>query len=176
MKTYLLLFPTLLLLMASCATYQPLTEKDRVENNWTDTELKQVQFYLSSDIVIQRKLGNETSTIQNGKVRIINGERVEEVIIKKGTPGVLVNTADNRIGISFEDGDDQYLMFGANKGKGGRYYLLASDWQNNVGKVTYEGKTFFCTPESGNAFITLDLKKLHQLEKQQRTAKGRKLN
>jgi hypothetical protein len=174
MKAYLLLLPALLF-MASCATYHPLTERDRAENKWTETELKQVQFYLSSDIVIQRKLGNESSTIQNGKVRIINGERVEEIIIKKGTPGVLVNTADNRIGISFEDGDDQFLMFGPNKSKGGRYYLLARDWQNNVGKVSYEGKTYFCTPESGKAFITLDLKKLHQLDKEQRTAKGRKL-
>jgi hypothetical protein len=126
--------------------------------------------------VIQRKLGNETSTIQNGKVRIINGERIEEIIIKKGTPGVLVNnTVDNRVGISFEDGDDRYLMFGPNKGKGGRYYLLASDWKNDVGKVLYEGQTYFCTPESGKAFLTLDLKKLHQIEKDQRTAKGRKI-
>lgn len=176
MKTYLLLLP-LVLLAASCASYQPLTEKDRTENKWTENELKQVQFYLSSDIVIQRKLGNETSNIQNGKVRIINGERIEEVIIKKGTPGVLVySAADNRVGISFEDGDDRYLMFGPNKGRGGRYYLLASDWQNKVGKVQYEGQTFYCTPESGEAFLTLDLKKLHQIEKQQRTAKGRKIN
>ncbi len=175
MKTYLLLFPALLLL-ASCATYQPLTEKDRTENNWTEKELKQVQFYLSSDIVIERKLGNETSTIKNGKVRIVNGERIEEVIIKKGTPGILVsNTVDNRLGISFEDGDDRYLMFGPNKGKGGRYYLLASDWQNDVGKVQYEGQTYFCTPASGKAFLTLDLKKLYQTEKDQRKAKGRKV-
>lgn len=176
MKTYLLLLLPALLLMASCASYQPLTENDRIENNWNAKELKKVQFYLSSDIIIQRKLGNESSTIENGKVRIVNGERIEEVIIRKGTPGILVNTANNNIGISFEDGDDKYLMFGANKGKGGRYYLLASDWKNNVGKVTYEGKTYFCTPESGKAFLTLDMKKLHQLEKDQRTAKGRKIN
>ncbi len=175
MKTYLLLLPFALLL-ASCSTYKPLTEKDRIENNWTEKELKQVQFYLSSDIVIQRKLGSETSTIQNGKVRIVNGERIEEIIIKKGTPGVLVyNSVDNRVGISFEDGDDKFLMFGANKGKGGRYYLLASDWQNQVGKVQYEGQTYYCTPESGKAFLTLDLKKLHQIELEKRTAKGRKI-
>lgn len=175
MKTYLLLIPALFL-MASCASYRPLTEKDRVENNWTESELKQVQFYLSSDIVIQRKLGTESSTIQNGKVRIVNGERIEEIIIKKGTPGVLVNTASNRLGISFEEGDDQFLMFGPNVGKGGRYYLLASDWKNNVGKVTYEGNTYYCTPESGKAFLTLDLKKLYQQDRDQRTAKGRKIN
>ncbi len=175
MKTYLLLLPALLL-MASCATYQPLTEHDRADNKWTEADLKQVQFYVSSDIIIQRKLGNETSTIQNGKVRIVNGERVEEVIIKKGTPGVLISTEDNRMAVSFEDGDNQFLMFGPNKTKGGRYYLLASDWKNNVGKVTYEGQTYFCSPESGKAYLTLDIKKLHQLEKDQRTAKGRKLN
>jgi hypothetical protein len=175
MKTWLLL-PLVALLWASCASYQPLTEKDRLQNNWTEKQLKQVQYYLSSDIVIQRKLGNETSTIQNGKVRIVNGERIEEVVIKKGTPGVLVfSSVDNRIGISFEDGDDKFLMFGANKSQGGRYYLLASDWQNQVGKVQYEGKTYFCTPESGKAFLTLDLKKLYQIEKDKRTAKGRTL-
>ncbi|CAN5187330.1 hypothetical protein BH09BAC1_BH09BAC1_12510 [soil metagenome] len=174
MKTYLLLLPALLL-MASCAMYHPLTEKDRTENKWTESELKQVQFYLSSDIVRQRKVGNETSSITNGKVRIVNGERIEEVIIKKGTPGILTSSKDGSLAVSFENGDDKYLMFGANKGKGGRYYLLASDWKNDIGKVHYENQVYFCTPESGKAFLTLDLKKLHQIDVDKRTAKGRKL-
>jgi hypothetical protein len=174
MKSCLLLLTTLFVLN-SCAFYQPLTEKDIIENNLNENSLKQVQFYLSSDIILQRKVGNETSNIKNGKVQIINGELTEEVVIKKGTPGILVNTLDNRIGISFEDNDNQFLMFGPNKNKEGKYYLLASEWKNNTGKVNYEGKIYFCTPQSGKAFITLNIKKLFQLEKEKRKAKGRKL-
>ena len=66
-------------------------------------------------------------------------------------------------------------MFGPNKNKEGKYYLLASEWKNNTGKVTMKVKYISVPHKSGKAFITLNIKKLFQLEKEKRKAKGRKL-
>lgn len=169
-----LLYLVVVLMMTSCASLQPLTDQMIAENKWTDADLQRIQFYLSAPITIQRKLTAESSEIVSGKIRVVNGERIEEVVIPKGTPGVFTfNPVDNRLGISFEDGDDRYLMFGPNPNRGDKYYLLASDWNNGVGKVQYEGKTWYTTKDSGWAHLLVDLKKIVKQERQQRTAKGR---
>lgn len=176
----LVLFLSASLVLASCATtLTPFTDNLRKENNWGKEQLAQIQFYVSTDVVLQRKLKLESdgSEIISGKIRVVNGERLEEVIIPRGTPGVITfNPADNRIGVSFEDGDDRYLMFGPDADRGSKYYVLASDWQNRVGKINYEGKTWFMSSPGGNAYLLVDLKKVNQYQKQQRKAKGRTIN
>ncbi len=179
MKQFVLILTTTLL-MASCATtLTPFTDDLRKENNWSKQQMAQIQFYVSTDVILQRKLKmeGEGSEIVSGKIRMVNGERMEEVLIPRGTPGVITfNPEDNRIGVSFEDGDDRYLMFGPDANRDDRYYVLASDWQNRIGKVNYEGKTWFMSTPSGNAYLLVDLKKVNQYQKQQRQAKGRTIN
>lgn len=177
MSRYIL--PLLVLLsMASCSMdLQPFTESQRVQNNWSGDDLKKIQFYLSDALVLQRKLTGGSSEIVSGKVRIVDGVQMEEIVIPKGTPGVIVfNSVDNRLGISFEDGDERYLMFGVNPNKGDRYHLLASDWKNQIGKVQYEGKEWFTNVNGGNAHLLIDLKKVYKRELNRRTAGGRKLD
>lgn len=171
----LLPIAALILTLASCApVLKPFTEQQRQENNWTGEDLQKIQFYLSYPIVLQRKLSGSSSEITSGKIRVVDGQKIEEVVIPARTPGILIfDPIDNRLGISFEEGDKRYLMFGPVSSKGNRYYLLASDWKNGVGKVSYEDKTWYTTPESGKAFLMVDLKKIYQREKEQRRAPGR---
>lgn len=176
----LVLFSLVSVLMVSCATtLTPFTDDLRKENGWSKEQIQKIQFYVSEDVILQRKLklDSEGSEIISGKIRMVNGERMEEVIIPRGTPGVITfNPADNRVGVSFEDGDDRYLMFGPVSTRGNRYYVLASDWKNRVGKVTYEGKTWFMSEAGGRAYLLVDLKKINKSQKHQRTAKGRTIN
>lgn len=174
MKT-LLPIVLLMLTLASCApVLQPFTQQQKQENNWSEDDLKRIQFYLSYPIVLQRKLAGSSSEITSGKIRVVNGEKIEEVVIPARTPGIVIfDPVDNRLGVSFEEGDNRYLMFGPVSSKGNKYYLLASDWKNGVGKVNYEDKTWYTTPESGKAFLMVDMKKIYQREKEQRRAPGR---
>ncbi len=129
----LILF-TMLLVISSCGpTLTPFTRNLYQERNWTESELKRVQFYLSKDIVMYRQLKGSKFEVVSGEVKIIDGRKVEEIVIRKGTPGVLVfRPKDNRFAISFEEGkDSRYLIFGPNPKAGGRFVLLASDWDRN---------------------------------------------
>ena len=166
------------MMLASCASLTPLTENLKQNNSLTTDQLKHIQFYLSDDIMIQRKLKDGANTeIAAGKVKIINGERVEEVIFKAGTPGVLMAVpSDNKLAVSFEDGDNRTLMFIPNPARNGKFVLAATDWKNGVGKLTYDGREFYCNPESGNAYLEIDLKKLHKVQHEVRKASGRKVD
>lgn len=178
MKKFLSFAPLALLVvvLGSCSSLRPFTNNLKTTYNWQADELKKIQYYLSDDILLQRKLKNDNTEIVSGKVKTVNGEKIEEVVFKKGTPGVLVfSPVDNRMGIAFEDGDGRYLMFVPNPDRQGKYVLAAADWKNNVGKVNYDGRVFYCTPESGRAFLEIDMKNIAKIEKDTRKASGRKV-
>ena len=168
-----------LLAFSSCSPrLSPFTEKLYEENDWTDDELKKIQFYVSDDIVLHREIRKGKSEIISGEIKVINGKKVEEVVIPKGTPGVLIfKPKEDRFAISFEDGkDDAYLMFGPSPKAGSRYVLLASDWKRRRGKITYEGKTFYTPSRSAYASLMVDLKRIRKVSVKSRKAKGRKIN
>ena len=168
-----------LLGFSSCSPrLSPFTKNLYEEHAWSDDELKQIQYYVSDDIILHREVSKGKSEIISGEIKIVNGKKVEEVVIPKGTPGILIfKPKENRFAISFEDGkDESYLMFGPNPKAGSRYVLLASDWKRRRGKITYEGKTFYTPSSSAYAALMVDLKKIRQVSIKSRKAKGRKIN
>lgn len=164
--------------LSSCSkNLVPFTANLYEKSNWGENEIKRIQFYTSDDITIQRKVNNSSGEIISGKIRFVNGEEIEEVVIKRGTPGVAVWFPDQkRFGISFEDGDDQYLTFGPNPERKGRYFLLASDWKNKIGTVHYQGQKYYTSPSSSYVYLLVDMKKINKMNKDSRVAKGRTIN
>ena len=174
MKQLFLILGTLIFLSSCSPTLTPFSQRLYDRYDWSDGELSKIQFYLSDDIILQRVLGSQESKINEGRIRIIDGVEVEEVIFKKGTPGVFVfSPKQNRFGISFEDNDESYLMFGPNPKKGERYVLLAKEWQRERGKVTYKGKIYETSRNSSFATLMVDLKKAEKNRYRSKTVSGR---
>jgi len=174
-KLILLIVP--FIIFSSCKTYAPFTKKLKTDNNWQEEDLKKIQFYLSNTIVLHRQLGQSETKIESGVIKMVDGKEVEEVIIKKGTPGIVTNIADQkRMAVSFEIDDGYYLTFGSYQNRGGRYYLMLKEFQKDRwAKVTYVNKEFYISPESLQAFLQVDMKKINKEERNQRVAEGRKL-
>jgi len=132
-----------------------------IENyQFDDSALSRIQFYLSDDIVLHRELRQGESIIDQGRISIRDGRRTEEIVFRKGTPGVfLFSPGDNKLAISFERGEDRYLIFGpTSRSRRNRvgdeiYGLLAKEWKRDFGIVTYDGKEYY-TP-SRSAYVTL---------------------
>ena len=161
-----------LMLSACSPQLSPFTERLTDEFNWSEEELQQIQFYVSKDVILQRNFNKGESTITAGKIRVINGREVEEVIIKRGTPGVLMfSPKEDRFAVSFEG--EKYLMFGPNPRQGGKYVLLAKDWKRSRGQVTYDGRVFQADASAAYASLMVDLKKLRKVSYKSRKAKGR---
>jgi len=174
---YLVLFAFTASLFNCSPRLSPFTKNLQDENAWSESDLKKIQFYVSRDIRLYRDFRSGESKIEDGKVRMVNGRKVEEIIIAKGTPGVLaMNPKSDRIAISFESEDDgRYLMFGPNPKVGDRYVLLAKEWKKNGGVVTYNGRTYQTDRESAFSALMIDLKKIKKTKVQSRVAKGRKI-
>ncbi len=174
----IILLSMLLLLLSSCASnLKPFTQRVYEDFSWTAEEIESIQFYVSEDIRLWRDSGGEESSIKNGKVRVINGREVEEVIIKKGTPGVvLFSPKENRFAVSFNDRDESYLMFGPNEKANGRYVLLAKEWKNRRGKVTYNGVVYNTDVNSAYATLLFDIKAARQNKYNSTVVSGRRVD
>lgn len=172
----LFFFLVLAILLSSCKNLVPYTDAMKKKYNWNDEQVKRIQFYVSHDIVLHRELSQGSTEIVQGKIKTINGKKVEEILIREGTPGVLTDIPkQNKMLVSFEVSDDHYLSFGVNPNANEKYVLLASDWNNGMGKVHYSDKVYYTDPDSKYAFLLVDLRKIQKMDITQRVAKGRKV-
>ncbi len=160
----------------SCKKLVPYTDALKVKNSWSDDDIKRIQFYVSEDIVLQRQLNSGNTEIVDGKIKMVDGKQVEEIIIRRGTPGILTNIPrSQKLEISFEKSDSYSLSFGANADQNNKFILLASNWNGRIGKVSYNGKEYFTSPESAYSILLVDLRKIDETRYNQRVAKGRKV-
>jgi len=174
---YIIIAAIAMVTMSSCKNLVPYSDAVKTKYSLNDDQLKHLQFYLSDPIVLQHKIVDGTTTqVTDGKIKIINGEKVEEIIIRSGTPGVLVRNEEGKLEISFEKDDSHFLRFGANPARYETYVLLASDWKGKIGSVTYAGNKYFTSPESADALLLIDVRKIASYQKDERVAKGRKVN
>ncbi|MGB3132580.1 MAG: hypothetical protein WBB26_12945 [Saprospiraceae bacterium] len=179
MRYSFFIFGILDLFCTSCSpTLTPFTQKLYEDNKWSQEDLKQIQFYLSEDIVLRRRAEDGQTTIENGKIKSVNGEKVEEIIFREGTPCLFhFSPKEDRFAISFEKSDNpKYLMFGPNPKLNNRYALLAKDWERRSGVVTYDGKEYRTSTEAAWACLLVDLKRAHSIQKESKVVKGAKIN
>ncbi len=168
----------LTVLATSCGpNLTPFTQRLYDQQAWTQDDLKEIQFYLSEDIVLKRQAREGRSRITDGGIRIVDDGKIDKVTIRRGTPGVFVfSPKDNRFAISFDKNDDLYLMFGTNPKASNRYTLLASEWRNRVGTVSYGEKQYKIDTRAAYAALMVDLKRTRRVSTRSRTAGGRKIN
>jgi len=160
--------------LASCKNLVPYTDAMKTNHNWTNDQVKQIQFYNSRDIVLRRELVGGNTEIVQGKIKMIDGRRVDEIVIRQGTKGVATEIPkENKMLVSFEVGDDHSLSFGVNPNAGDRYVLLASEWRNGLGKVHYSGNEYYTDPESKYSYLLVDIRKIDRLDIKSHVAKGR---
>jgi hypothetical protein len=172
----IIVFAIIAIAFSSCKNLVPYTDSMKKQNNWNDEQVRKIQFFTSTDVILQRAVREGSTEIVQGKIKKIDGKNVEEIVIRSGTKGVLVDIPrENKMLVSFEIDDQHYLSFGVNPTYGEKYVLLASDWNNGIGKVHYNGIEYATSPDSKYATLLVDLRKLQKLNLQQRVAKGRKV-
>ncbi len=167
-----------LIVLSSCSTRLTYFTQDLYDRyNWSETDLKKIQFYVSQDIVLKRELTGGSSDIVSGTIKIEDGRKIEEVIIRKGTPGAFIfSPKSDRFAVGFEDTNDRYLMFGPSPKFSDRYVMLASDWNRRTGEVTYDDKKWRVSSDDAYAALLVDLRKISKVDVNSRVAKGRKVD
>ena len=164
--------------LTSCSSnLTPFTQNLYDQNNWSERDLSKIQFYLSHDIVLRRDAGGSSSNIRDGKIRVVNGREVEEVIFPAGTPGVLIDVPrENRFAVSFEEDNNNFLLFGEGRKSGGRYVVLAKNWNKRIGNVKYKGKNWSIDTNSAYASLLVDIKKARKVIRKSESVSGRRID
>jgi hypothetical protein len=168
----------LLFILSSCSkNLTPFNQDLYDKYRWSNEELKNIQFYLSDDIVLYKKADNSEASISNGQINIKKEKSGERIIIKRGTPGVFVfSPKNNRFAISFsQSGDDKYLMFGPNEALNGKFALLAKEWSKYKGTVTYNDQTYTVNSDDALSVLLVDLKKVSKYQYSDKSEKGRRI-
>lgn len=139
---------------------RPFTDRMYVNSGFSENELKRIQFYVSNDIVLQRRVDGTKARIESGKIKVIDGAQYEEIIIRRNTPGVFAFQADGEdIAVSFEGKPSvNYLVFGPSSRRNGEYVLRAAKWEREYGVVTYSGSQYTTPASSAFASLMVDVR------------------
>lgn len=168
--------------MGSCSPQLSPFSSSLIRDFQYDNEaLSRIQFYLSDDIVLNRQLRQGESTIDHGRITVRDGRRVEEIIFREGTPGVFVfSPGDDKLAISFERGEDRYLIFGPTSrtrrnrnGNEGIYGLFAKEWKRDYGIITYDGKEYYTPNRSAYVTLLVDIDERVRVNRRVKEVEGR---
>ncbi len=171
----LLVLVTGSLSFAGCAPQRvAFTQGIRTQYNLGSEDLKKLQYYVSSDITLQRDFRQEEREISTShKLVTKEGGLVEEVQIRAGTPGIATEVGETSLAVSFEPGSS--LMFGSpptDRDPERKYKLSAKQWTDYYGEIVYDGKTFYAVEGSGQAYLEVGVESLDAVEKKKKVLPG----
>ena len=161
MKKITFILLTIAISISSCKHMVPYSNSLKNERGWEAEQLKHIQFYLSHDITLERKLTKGIEEKIHGKVVLKDGVKTEVVYLKQNLPcAYLGETSGGDYVIQCEAGDGNTLNFGVNK-LTGKFQLLATEWDDNTGfgSVHYNDLEYFTSVEDGHTFLMIDLRK-----------------
>ncbi len=114
-----------------CAQYIPFTQTLQENRQLQAYQIRQIQFYVSEKIVIERKITRKRNLVGWGHVLVMkDGTLWERLVIPKGTPCVLLAVDKESAKVSF-DQEDSFFLFAPGE-LDDRYYIKATGGKNLV--------------------------------------------
>ena len=160
---------------AGCASQRvAFTQGIRTQYDLESEELKNLQYYVSSDITLQRDFRREEGEISKShKLVKKEGGLMEQVVIHAGTPGIATEVGATSLAVSFEPGAS--LIFGSppsDRDPERKYKLSAKRWTDYYGEIVYDGKTFYAVEGSGQANLEVGVESLDAVQKKKKVLPG----
>ncbi len=165
-----LFFALIAAVLTSCGPSQVFTENSRAILEKQGIEVINIQFYADKEIIMRRQVESTETSVSNGEIKQIDGERTQEIRIPRGTPGVVEQTADGKLWVAFEDCEGCALRFIKNSYDS--YQVDADKWLEGKGQIDYDGKQFYMIPPHNDALLMVKKSELYKPEKRSRTVKG----
>jgi len=172
----LLLIPLLSIALFSCAPRVLLDTRVMNEYRLDSEALSRIQFYITEDVVLTRyENEKQKAATEKGSLTVTNDRMIDQVLIKRGTPGKVVKVlSDSRLAVSFEPDESRYLVFAPTKGNGA-YQLVAKQWQGDRALIDYAEEVYLSNHGAGKTALGFRLRKSMKVEEKQRVAKGNRV-
>lgn len=153
----------------------PFTTNLMEKYGLTKEDLRQVQFYISEEIIMEKELTGKKNEIASGKIKTFSDKRVDEIVIKRKTPCLVVDTnSKGNLKVSFSENNEKTLNFGSTP-ETIRFVLFAEKWNGRVGVVNYGGEKYQVRGFGYDASLSVKMKDIRKVKKNKTKEKGRKL-
>jgi hypothetical protein len=181
-----------ILCCGGCQTAPPATDSTKVDRipftvdlmqqwNFTDAELRGLQFFVHDTVTLYRELTEKSKNVVKGRLVLRSGQLSDEIVVPASTPGVAEGVQKEQVILCFERicQQDATIAFGCDttnetctKEWDGRYHTQAQRWEGEVGIVTYEGVEY---KMNKGTYVEIDKAALANLEKRRRVLPGKRL-
>lgn len=175
MKIKLLPAFLLLLILSSCNNKMLFTWDLKQKIDQRELDLQKVQFYNSDKITLRRILPHNEAMVSDGTIKFEDGQYVEEIVIKKETPGICEEASDFVLNVSFEPGDNKTIGFTLNK-LTKNYDLYLEQSGNEKGRIVYDSLIYVVQPSKQLPKLLVEKNDVYIYKIDQRVLEGRKVN
>lgn len=162
--------------LAGCSSdHIAFTQKIRSHYQLGSEELKKLQFYISDEVAFKKSMQSpELYVIQKGKLYTKEQAILDEVIVKKHTPGIAVGEffSDYELAISFEEGAD--LPFKATA-QNGYYHLKRIGDDNRAMQLNYQGQSYGLANLTAQPYLLISQEALKKLVEHKKVLAGREV-
>jgi hypothetical protein len=175
---YLLVGLTALFLVTSCATKIPYSKKVKEDFDLNENNLKNVQFYTSRTIILERDENKEVTatTGRDGELIASSQEFSERIVIPANRPCIFESMdEDGSINIRFELGAGRTLKFKQRPNVATDRFYLHADWKDGRGELDYGGAVYYAVSGSSAAYLEVKLKQWKRKKNKDRVVKGMKV-
>ncbi|NUM33913.1 MAG: hypothetical protein HUU50_05185 [Candidatus Brocadiae bacterium] len=172
MKIFILFFFSVIFFLPGCTSERiPFTQELRQEYQLSEEDLKNLQYYVSDDILIERDAVLGESKVDRGKLTTKSGKLIEQILIEEDTPGISVQSGEYWLAISFEK--DAALFFTSRLGyiRQGEYYLGTRGNQ----RIQYSNKEYVVVNDGIESYLMIDRESLSNLIRNRKILLGRRV-
>ena len=99
----------LVLILTSCKVEFNSTLRSQLEDSKID--LTKIQFYNSTAFELYRELSSNETGIESGKIKIVQGKKVEIIKIAQNTPAACALAKKDTLLMIFEEGNNKKIPF-----------------------------------------------------------------
>ncbi|MCR9165762.1 MAG: hypothetical protein ACE37F_07770 [Nannocystaceae bacterium] len=135
-----------------------------------------LQYFAAHRIVLERDAKSRDENISGGRIIVRRGRLIEQVVIRRGTPGIATDWGDDWIAVSFEEGTS--LVFekaAADRGGSVLYRLRTSAGPLGAPVVDFNNLGWKLASAHYNATLQVKRNAAGKRKKRRRVLQGRKL-
>ncbi len=136
-----------------------------------------LQYFSSHRIVLEREAKSRDEQVAGGRIIVRRGRYIEQVVIRRGTPGIAVDWGEDWVAVSFEEGTS--IIFEAQPEGGGSnsqiYRLRSTTGPMGNPVVDFEGRGWVVASSLFGATLQVKRNAAGKRKKRRRVLQGRRL-
>jgi hypothetical protein len=158
------------LLVAGCASKVYFTQDARELMEKAGEDVTKLQFYNDKEFLLRRKTTSRQFDAIDGVVTKVEGLRVQDLRVRRGTPCRIDSVSGNSYWIRFELGEGQTLRFYKNQYD--HYQIWADKWHSGRGNIVYGNKDYIIERVGNDCLLMVKNSQTFRKNSQRRVAEG----